>query len=62
MNLSDEEWEHRVAELWAAFDDCDESEFRTRMDAVAAQAPTVAAGLFERAGAYDSTGLGILTP
>ena len=56
MNVIDEEWERRVAELWARLDDYDESEFRTRMDAVAAQAPTAAAGLFERAGAYDSTG------
>ena len=56
MNLSDEEWERRVAGLWAQIDDYDESEFRARMDAVAAQAPIAAAGLFERAGAYDSTG------
>jgi tetratricopeptide (TPR) repeat protein len=56
MNLIDEEWERRVAELWAKIDDYDESEFRAKMDAVAAQAPSAGAGLFERAGAYDSTG------
>lgn len=56
MNQDAAEWERRVAELWAAYEDYGESEFRARIDALAAQAPTVASGLFERAGAFDSTG------
>ncbi|MFG2058151.1 tetratricopeptide repeat protein [Micromonospora sp. NPDC048930] len=55
------DWEQRNAELWAAFnaapDDWDEHEFRARVDALAdelgADHPVA---LFERAGAWDSTG------
>jgi hypothetical protein len=51
------EWEQRLAELWATFDDYDEQEFLTRIEALTAELPAdspVAA--FERGGALDSTG------
>jgi hypothetical protein len=41
----DDGWEQRLAALWRAFDDHDEATFRAKIDA-----------LFERAGAFDSTG------
>ncbi len=51
------EWETRVAEAWAAFDDHDEVEFVAIIDALASELPADnAAALFERACAQDSTG------
>ncbi|MFH8567282.1 tetratricopeptide repeat protein [Streptomyces sp. NPDC017993] len=53
------EWERRCAALWAAFEDCDAAEFRSRMQTLADELPeghTVAA--FELASAYDATDLG----
>ncbi|GAB3121479.1 tetratricopeptide repeat protein [Streptomyces calidiresistens] len=53
------EWEQRVAALWDAFDDHEEAEFRSLMEKLAAELPEDhAVGLFERASACDSTGLG----
>jgi tetratricopeptide repeat protein len=51
------DWERRIAELWASIDDHEQQEFIARIDALAAElAPGDAVGLFERAGARDSTG------
>ncbi len=51
------EWEQRLANLWASFDDRSESDFLSRMDALVAELPADSAvGLFERAGSLDSTG------
>lgn len=53
------EWERRCAALWAAFEDCDAAEFRSKMRTLADELPeghTVAA--FELASAYDATDLG----
>lgn len=50
------EWERRLDELWASFDDLDEGDFVARMNAVAAAIPDEAIAAFERASAYDSTG------
>jgi len=54
-----DEWEQRIAEVWASIDDYDdrEEEFRALVDSLASELPEgdpVAA--FERAGAWDSTG------
>jgi hypothetical protein len=54
---SSAEWEQRVADLWASFDDHSEDEFLARMEALAAEQPAdSAAAAFERAAASDSTG------
>ncbi|KUO11788.1 tetratricopeptide repeat protein [Streptomyces sp. DSM 15324] len=53
------EWEQRCAALWAAFDDCDAAEFRSRIKALTDELPEghpVAA--FELASAHDATDLG----
>jgi hypothetical protein len=51
------EWEQRLAELWASFDDHEEDEFVQRMDALVGELPADSAvGLYERASAFDSTG------
>jgi tetratricopeptide (TPR) repeat protein len=51
------EWEQRVADLWASFDDHSEDEFLARMEALVAELPADSArGAFERASAFDSTG------
>ena len=51
------EWERRLAELWAAFDATDAETFVARIEALAAELPeNHAIGLFERACAQDSTG------
>ena len=53
----DDDWERRLADLWAAIDEHDEAEFRARIDALVSELPAgspVAA--FERACAYESTG------
>jgi tetratricopeptide repeat protein len=52
-----DDWERRLAELWAAIDEHDEAAFHARIDALAGELPDgdpVAA--FERAAAFDSTG------
>jgi hypothetical protein len=54
---TDPDWERRIAELWAAIDDYEAPEFRTRMEALAAELPEDdAVGRFELACANDSTG------
>jgi tetratricopeptide (TPR) repeat protein len=51
------EWEQRLAELWASFDDQGEEEFLARMEELAGELPADSAvAAFERAGAFDSTG------
>ncbi|WP_031226196.1 tetratricopeptide repeat protein [Streptomyces roseochromogenus] len=53
------EWEQRCAALWAAFEDCDAAEFRSRIEALAAELPQGhAVAAFELASAYDATDLG----
>ena len=53
----DEEWERRVAELWASFDDYGEEEFLARMEALVGALPADSArAAFGRASAQDSTG------
>ncbi len=50
-------WQQRVDDLWASFDDHDEEQFLAKMEQLVAELPEdspVAA--FERAGAFDSTG------
>jgi hypothetical protein len=54
---ADEDWERRVAELWAEIDRHDEGAFRRRIDQLTAElGPDDAVGLFERSAAFDSTG------
>jgi Tetratrico peptide repeat len=51
------EWEQRLAELWASFDEHGEDEFVGRMEALVAELPAESAvGMYERASAFDSTG------
>jgi hypothetical protein len=51
------DWEKRISDLWRAIDDHDEKEFVGLVDSLAAELPPGSAiGLFERAGALDSTG------
>ena len=51
------DWEHRLARLWADIDEYDESDFVTTMEALVAERPEAdPVGLFELAGSYDSTG------
>jgi len=55
--MTDQDWETRLAAVWAALDELDETEFRAGIDALVAELPAgsgVAA--FERAAAFDSTG------
>ncbi|MER6380860.1 tetratricopeptide repeat protein [Streptomyces sp. NPDC001250] len=53
------EWEQRCAALWDAFEDCDPAEFRSRIEALAAELPAGhAVAAFELASAYDATDLG----
>ena len=55
--MSDEAWEKRIAELWAALDRHAPEEFVARVDALVAELPAGdAIGCFERASARDSTG------
>ena len=57
MTSTDADWERRLADLWASFDDHDEGEFVAKLDALAAELPADSAiAAFERAGAFDSTG------
>src|SRR5438128_1713734 len=57
--MTTDPWEQRMAALWDAIDDHDPEEFRTRVEALAAERPVDdPAALFERACAGDSTGHG----
>lgn len=57
MSAADD-WERRIAELWAMFDDVEPTEFVRRVDALAAEREEGdGAALFERAAARDSTGI-----
>jgi hypothetical protein len=52
-----EDWERRVAEAWASFDDHAEPEFRAIIDRLADELPADSgSACFERACAFDSTG------
>ncbi|MFC0108934.1 tetratricopeptide repeat protein [Kibdelosporangium aridum] len=54
---STEDWDSRVAALWAALDAFDEAEFRARIEALVGELPPGdPVGLFELASANDSTG------
>lgn len=56
MTQISSDWERRAEQLWDAFDDYEPAEFRTAMDALAAELPADdAVGRFERAGAFDAT-------
>ncbi|MET4638086.1 tetratricopeptide (TPR) repeat protein [Mycetocola sp. 2940] len=51
------DWEDRLAGLWADLDEYDEGDFVTTMHALVAERPPGdPVGLFELAGSYDSTG------
>ena len=53
----DPDWERRVAELWAAFDDKEPAQFLAEMRALVGEAPLDhPAALFELASAHDSLG------
>jgi hypothetical protein len=55
--MSNEAWEQRIAELWAALDAHAPQDFVARVDALVAELPRGdAIGCFERASARDSTG------
>ncbi|WP_028935499.1 tetratricopeptide repeat protein [Pseudonocardia spinosispora] len=55
--MTDPDWERRVAEVWAAQDQLDESALRARIESLTAELPEDSSeGLFERACALDSTG------
>jgi Tetratrico peptide repeat len=53
----DEDWETRVAALWASLDEASAPGFPAKMDALVAERPAGdPAGLYERGSAWDSTG------
>lgn len=55
--MSDADWERRVENAWAAFDQHSEEAFRSLIERLAAELPPDSAvGLFERASASDATG------
>lgn len=55
--MNEADWEQRTAQAWADFDRYGEDEFVALIEGLAAELPPdSAAGLFERAAAYDSTG------
>lgn len=60
--MTDADWQQRVAAVWAALPDVEQTDdaaarFRARIEALAAEPPPGhPAGLFERACAFDSTG------
>jgi tetratricopeptide repeat protein len=57
MTAASAEWENQIAALWARIDDHDDDEFVALVETLAAELPPGSAvGLFERAGALDSTG------
>jgi hypothetical protein len=55
--MNEREWEQQVAAAWESLDAVDEEEFHRLIAELADQAPAgSAAGVFERAAAFDSTG------
>lgn len=57
MTVPDADWEKRISGLWTEMDSYDGDELVVRVDALVAELPPGSAiGLFERAGAFDSTG------
>ncbi|MEV0675650.1 tetratricopeptide repeat protein [Actinosynnema sp. NPDC050436] len=48
-------WEQRVTEVWGRLDELSEEDFRAAVDDAVRDAPEAVA-VFERAGAFDSTG------
>ena len=57
MTKTDADWEHRIADLWAAFDHHDPAEFLAMAEALTAELPPGDANaLFELASAHDSVG------
>jgi len=55
--VTEADWERRLADAWASIDQHDEAEFLALIERLAAELPAgSAAGLFERAAAFDSTG------
>lgn len=55
--IDNSEWERRVADVWASFDQYSDEELRAAIGALAAERPADdAAALFERACAQDATG------
>ena len=51
------EWEQRISDLWASFDNHSEEQFLALIEELAAELPADSAvAMFERAGAFDSTG------
>lgn len=55
--MADEDWERRVARLWATMAEYDEDDFIARMADLAAELPADdPVGPFERGGSLDSTG------
>lgn len=57
MERNSDNWEQRVADLWASIEEHSEEEFRARMDSLAAEFPADnPVAQYERGGAFDSTG------
>jgi len=57
MGTDDADWERRLAALWARVDDIGEADFLAQMAALTGELPADnPVGVFERAGAFDSTG------
>jgi tetratricopeptide (TPR) repeat protein len=57
MTAASADWENRMAALWTRIDDYEDDEFVALVETLAAElSPDSAVGLFERAGALDSTG------
>jgi len=57
MPTTDPNWEQRVSDLWASFDDRTEADFLAGMKELVAELPANhAAAVFEHAAALDSTG------
>ncbi|HYN16917.1 MAG TPA: hypothetical protein VEY96_02370, partial [Actinomycetes bacterium] len=56
-DLHEAAWERRLADAWASIDQRSEAEFLALTEELAAELPPDSGvGLFERAGALDSTG------
>jgi hypothetical protein len=57
MTFEEADWERRLSALWAELDSYDEAAFVIRMEELVAELPPGSSiGLFERGGAFDSTG------
>lgn len=51
------DWEQRLARLWATIDEYNENDFVTTMESLVSERPPAdPVGLYELAGSYDSTG------